>query len=627
MVGFTPNEKPRLAVALDGTLAAVVEPARVSVLELPGCAPFAEIGIDPEAGSCDVAWVGMPPRLLVLSRYAAHSTVHLLDPYGPRTIAEIRLESPMKLFGSIGGHALAVGALGAAVLTATESHLTPYQFPARAVPVAAGAAGTQFVVALTGAIEEWDPQARMPKRRLKLPRPAVITSLGGSERVVWTTTQGDPTRIDVIPLVNRGQPRAHDLPEPISQVAAHPRTDLLACIGADTGRLYVLDLDGRAGLRVVGPEGIDRVEAVALVAGRVTGVLAAQAKHRIAFVPLDGREPDAVPIAAAPAPKPAEPEPPPPKKKSTLFDDAPVETPTTVTLASPPVSEPIHIVPPAPEPEKPKGSLFKPAAPAPAAASHRPKPAVPVASGPSISERFSLWRERMRNAQPRTAEASGPVVVDRRPTWRDEAVTWYRAVAAGTAEREAPISLAVDQLLLRLELPPELQPALVLLYGAHLSGEGAAPVDVARVVNRDWSEALGRGELARRGIATYADSRVRLSRPIQRALDGLPPESGTLVGEPGTVSLLGPCAIVIPDPGALTNLADHALRFVGPVGSAILAAHTHADPREVLVEARAQGAVPMIRIGGPLDNIPEQPVILVAFSEHLADQLGVPRID
>src|SRR6185312_11223097 len=103
----------------------------------------------------------------------------------------------------------------------------------------------------------------------------------------------------------------------------------------------------------------------------------------------------------------------------------------------------------------------------------------------SISERFSVWRERMRNAQPRTAEASGPVIVDRRPTWRDEAVTWYRAVAAGTAERDAPISVAIDQLILRLELAPELHPAIVLLYGAHLAGDGAAPVDVARVLGRD----------------------------------------------------------------------------------------------------------------------------------------------
>ena len=243
----------------------------------------------------------MPPRLLVVSRYAAHSVVHLLDPYGPRTIAEIRLETPMKLFGTTGNHALVVGARGAAVLTASESHLTPYQFPARAVPVAAGAAGSQFVVALPSAIEEWDPAARMPKRRLKLPRPAVITALGGTERVVWMTTQHDRKRVDVVPLVNRGQPKTHDVPEPIAEVTAHPRVDLLACVGGDTGRLYIVDLDGRAGMRVVGPPGIDRVESAALVVGRMLGVLAAQANHPIALVSLDGREQlEAAPVSAPP---------------------------------------------------------------------------------------------------------------------------------------------------------------------------------------------------------------------------------------------------------------------------------------------------------------------------------------
>jgi hypothetical protein len=401
-VGFTPAERPRLAVAVDGMLAAIHEPARVTVVELPNLAPFAEIGIDREASACDVAWVGMPPRLLVLSRYEAYSRVHLLDPYGPRTIAEIRLESPMRLVGTIGGHALAVGEQGAAVLSASETHVTPYQFPARAVPVAAGAAGSQFVVALSGAIEEWDPASRMPKRRLRLPRPAAITALGGSDRVVWLTTKQDPARVDVIPIVNRGQPKAHDLPEPIAQVAAHPRTDLLACVGGDSGRLYVIDLDGRGGMRIVGPEGIARVEAAALVVGRTTGVLAAQAGHPLALVSLDGREP--------------------------------VETP------------------------------------APRAA-QQPRPGDPKPSKP---------------AMPR----------DRTSPWRDELVAWYRAFLDGSTARDAPRPPLIDQLVQRFELSAELQAALALLYAAHLAGEGAAPIDIARVLDGNWAEALGRGQLA-----------------------------------------------------------------------------------------------------------------------------------
>lgn len=605
-MGFTPAERPRLAVAVDGTLAAIHEPARITIVELPGIAPFAEIGIDPETVASDVAWIGMPPRLLVVSRYATHSVVHLIDPSGPRTVAEIRLESPMKLFGTTGSHALVVGARGAAVLTATDTHLTPYQFPARAVPIAAGAAANQFVVALPAGIEEWDPAARMPKRRLKLPRPSVITALGGTERVVWLTTQNDPTHIDVIPLVNRGQPKTHEVPEPIAQVTAHPRVDLLACVGAESGRLYILDLDGRSGMRVVGPPGIARVESAVLVVGRLLGVLAAQANHPVALVSLDGREqPDVAPVPAAP---PKEPESPP--TKSTLFDsdggeddDLPAETPTVVALRSPPEEAPA------------KPSLFRPASPV-APPPEKPAPAAVPSSNPSVStsERLSAWRERMLDTP---AGSGGQASGERRPTWRDRAASWYRAVAAGSAVREAPVSNAIAQLLVRLDIPAELQPALVLLYGAHLAGGSAAPVDIARALDRNWTEALGRGELARRGIARYEDSRVRLSRTIQRALDELPPETGTLVGEPGTVSLIGPCAVVAAANVSMTTLAE---RFLAAVGGAILVGDAS---EELLLEARARGAVPMARTRSVID----QAIIMVVDTEHAADQLGVPRID
>src|SRR5262245_53002797 len=297
---FAPVDLPRVSVSGDGSLAAVHEVSRITLLELPAGAPFAEIGADPDAVASEVAWVGTPPRLLVLSRYDAHSTAHLIDPFGPSTIAEIRLEATMRLVATVGGWALVVGSLGAAVLTAGDTYLSAYQFPARVVPVTAGPAANPFIVALASSLEEWDPQSRTPRRRMRLPRIAAITAVGGSERLVWMTTQQEPARIDVIPLVNRGQPKAHELPEPILRATGHPRSDLVACIGAESGRLYLVDLDGRTRLRVIDPEGIDRVDAASLVIGRMTGVLAAQARHPIAVVRLDGRE-DHDPTGAMPA--------------------------------------------------------------------------------------------------------------------------------------------------------------------------------------------------------------------------------------------------------------------------------------------------------------------------------------
>jgi hypothetical protein len=570
MSGFVPVDPPRLAVASDGTLAAVHEASRITIVELPGGDAFAEVGMDPEAAESELGWVGSPPRLVVLSRFASHSTLYLLDPHGPRTIAEIRLEAAMRLYATVGAHALAVGGGTTAILTATDTHLTPHQFPARSVPTAAGAAGTNFVVALAAAIEEWDPQSRLPKRRLRLSHPAAITALGGSDRVLWLTTQQDPTRIDAIPLVNRGQPKLHELPEPIARISGHPRSDYVACIGAETGQLYVIDLDGRVRRRTIACEGLDRVDAAAIVVGRVTGLLVAQAGKPIALVPLDDAEPRDKPATLPPVSGLGETQPistlsdPPPKGgagRSTLGEHAAAEPPTQVTLAS-------H----APEPSP----LVTPASLAP-----EPPPHV----RPAL-------------------------------TWRDDLVAWARAVTTGTT-RPAPSAPAVTTLATRLELA-ELADALALLYGLHLGGGSVAPVDLARVCG--WPEALGRGRLV--AVASFADSRVRLAPAVCRALDELPPRSGTLVGEPGAVALLGPCVVVAPE-GAM--LAPLAARCLAGAGGAILAGRPESEPAELASEARVYGAAPMMRVTD-LAWYGAEPVVLVVASDEAAEQLGVPRL-
>ncbi|MEO8840301.1 MAG: hypothetical protein ABI591_21530 [Kofleriaceae bacterium] len=619
-VGFTPAEKPRIAIAMDGTLAAIHEPTRVTIVDLPGCGAFAEVGIDPEAGSSEVAWVGAPPRLAVLSRYAAHSTVHLLDPHGPRTIAEIRLEAPMKLMASVGAHALAVGALGAAVLTASEHGLTPYQFPARAVPVAAGAAAGQFVVALAAAIEEWDPHSRMPKRRLKLPKPAVLTALGGSDRVVWMTSQHDPTRLDVFPLVNRGQPKFHELPEPIAQVASHPRSDLLACVGADHGRLYIVDLDGRSTLRTIGPERFDRVDACGLVLGRMIGVLAAQARRPLALIQLDGQEREVSVAVPQTLPREREADPVANKPSSSLYEP----DNTAVTLQSH-LAAALKSVPP-PEPDRPveKPSLFRATAPAPAPTTPRP-PAKAATPTVSLTERFASWRDRMRLAQPRAVDPVSHGPVDSRPPWRDELAIWARGVITGAIDRGSTLAHeSLEQIVQRFELSPQLYPGVALLYGAHLAGEpGVAPVDLARVLDRNWDEALGAGELAASLVAVFRDSRIRLAPAVLRALDGLPITTGVLVGQPGAVALLAACIVVAPDATALGVVAESTLPAAG---GAILAAHPHADPLELVIEARARGAVPMLRATA-VERLPTSTTaIFVIEDEALAEQLELPRL-
>jgi hypothetical protein len=275
-------------------------------------------------------------------------------------------------------------------------------------------------------------------------------------------------------------------------------------------------------------------------------------------------------------------------------------------------------------------SLFRHATSQPAA-----RPAAPAAARPatSASERFSAWRDLVRQNQPRAepiaaapplASAGLPAVrADPRQWWRDEVVAWSRAVIAGALEHNAPTPPAIEAVLARFDLAQQLQPVLVLLYGAHLCGErGAPPIDVARVLDRQWDEALGRGELATRGVARTLKSRVTLAPVILRVLDELPPVTGTLIGEPGTTALLGPCLAVAPGDEPLSQVAE---RCLPQVGGAILAAHGAPDRHELLFEARAYGAAPMLRPAA-LEAAPNVPAIFVLDDVELADRLGLPRL-
>jgi hypothetical protein len=290
MTAHVAAQRCRIVASPDGAHAAIVEPGRIVVVELERATQIGEVGVATAFEHTDVAWIGAPPRLLVLSRRTSNSTVHLIDLDGPRARAEIQIEGTMRIAATVGAHALVIGTGSAgstAILTAGDSHLTPYQFPGRSLPTAAGAAARQLVVAIAGAIEEWDPQQRTPRRRLRLPRQAQIAQIGGTERVVWLTTHQEPARIDVIAQVNRAQPKLHELPEPIAQVSSHPQRDLLACIGRDSGEIYLVDLDGRAPTRAIELDGLGRADAAALFVGPTTGVIAARAGQPLAVLRLD----------------------------------------------------------------------------------------------------------------------------------------------------------------------------------------------------------------------------------------------------------------------------------------------------------------------------------------------------
>ncbi len=703
---FVPATTPKLAVARDGAHAVIVDAGRAVAIRIADRETVCELAL----GDGEVGWIGAASRLLVVGATDAYTDVRLIDPFGAeraRRVAEIRLDGPMRLGGCNGSHALLLGIRGAAIVFSGQADgaITPYQFLARVIPQVVGIAGTQFVVALPGTIEEWDPASRMPKRRLRLPKVAAITSLGGSERVLWMTTAQDPHRLDVLPLVNRGQPKAHELPEPIAAVSGHPSTDCVICIGAETGRIYAIDLDGRSRPRVIALPGIDRAEAAALVVrGTALAVIAAQTSRPIAIVGIEGAREVETTAPSLPAIKKAFT---PVMRGSSLYEDteptrartvadalrrAPVpaeesfadldeatersvadrlrrqisaESPTARTITealrrdSPPADPPAARTitealrrqseppenrsmgapagaPPSSIEEARRDALppFRPA--------HRVQPTTPIAEqqllpGDDLEQSFSVDTELVLPRQPTTTAWSegaselmaklaslrtnrdGAPDAPLRSSWRDDAGAWARAVASGTFDRAAPTCAPIETLLARFELPETLLPALVLLYGSHLAGmQGAAPMDVAKVLGRRWDEALGRGKLAGLALATYTDSRVRLAPAIQRVLDELPPK-GELVGEPGVVGLLGPTVLVSREPIRVLGV-----RIVEQLGGAVLLG-SYVDAVELALEARALGAIAVGQVD--LATIPHHPILIVVGDEAAAEQIDLPRFE
>ncbi len=247
---------------------------------------------------------------------------------------------------------------------------------------------------------------------------------------------------------------------------------------------------------------------------------------------------------------------------------------------------------------------------------------IPFSVADERTDHVQSFRERVEHPRARTAEPVATLCPDAASSWREDLIGWAGSIEAGDGA-DLP-STPVDTLALRYDLSSNVVRSLAWLYAQHLRGlDGAAPVDLARLAGGDWSEALGRGELADKSLATYRDSRVRLVGAVLRVLDDRQPRTGTLVGTPGPVSLLGPCAIVASGP--LTIVAE---AFVPSIGGAIFAAHPDADLVELATEARGYGAAPMWRVRTEqLGRVPvDQPIILVADDDITADLLGVPRL-
>jgi len=458
----------RLLIAPDGSQLARVVGDHIDLINGATLTADAEVGIDPTASESDVALCGAPLRLVVIARHDGTTRIHAVDPRGPTATGELTIKASMRMVAAAGDHLWLTGPSGSAVLDVVRKELVLWPLPLRTPVHGAGAfAGSRFVVSTAGMLEEWDPLTRAPVRRFRLGRPSPARWVGGGARQVWMVAANEPDRIDVIPLVNHGQPPRVEVPEPIARIATEPTGEQLIVVG-ESGTAWIVDLSGRAPVTPI--EGVVVDDAGWF--GGLTTVAIARRGGGVELVPLAGRVPEGQP---PPRPRAAAP--------------APTSAPAGPSVASDAVPTPVV-----------------------------------AASDPNVADR--------------RPEASGPTFVapPSPPGWRDHVAAWARAVSSGTSSDAPTLEPGLlSAVATRFALTDELADALTLLYGAHLCGQdGVAVIELAAIVRRRWDEALGRGALAKSGVARWRRGRARLARPVADVLDEQPPRLGALVASEAT---------------------------------------------------------------------------------------------
>ena len=174
--------------------------------------------------------------------------------------------------------------------------------------------------------------------------------------------------------------------------------------------------------------------------------------------------------------------------------------------------------------------------------------------------------------------------------------------------------------------------AIVYLYGSYLHGEpGISRVALARVLDGNWLEALGQGELARRGVADFSSHVVGLTPAVVRFLDERAPHGILARGSVDEALAAGePHALVVD--GAVwadaSALAQHAAAAFGGTWLAIAdGAMGAAAVGAAALDARLAGAGLIVAIADAATARHvagfEQLAIVAVVDASLATTLGL----
>jgi hypothetical protein len=550
----------RLITTSDGRLAALIQPHRIVVVALPALEIVAEPPmVVAEPDEVDFLPDGQLVTVVDGRLFVYRDRWRPLTGYGRRPGARMLLTVEQAVITTTGATTMITEVGDGGAITRG----VPVRGPVRS---AHRLADGRVAFVLDDALDAWDVRALSPARRVRLRRASEAIQIGGTTARMWCV-QGERARwIDVLP---QGSSSFRiGIGEEIARASGCADGARVAIIHGPGGRAAVLGVDAVAedpepeGLVLLAPLAVDPpIEDLAWIG--TSDVIVACNRELVLQL---------APTAAAPAP------------------------------ASPPVD-----APPAGDPhteDRPRGSDGDRA---------------------SAHDRLRAWKQRI-GAERASAEAQPPSSYEPQPTraaddWRRELVAAVRRRIAGGGDAPLDVPPLLAAVAQRLDLWGQV---LALTYGAYLAGiDGVPPVEVGRVEDIDWAEALGGGRLAATGALRWSRSRVRLAPELRAAFDELPPLHGAVVEGPPV--LPHACAVVAVGP----DLAELAARVAPTVGSILVPSLAGLRrPERVVLEAMVRDLAPILPwavVAGRLCTPPARGVIVVAAAADAAD-LGLPVV-
>jgi hypothetical protein len=428
--------------------------------------------------------------------------------------------------------------------------------------IATGLERDHVLFGLPRRLEVWDATLGRPARRLALQLPPPPRRVGAAAGHIWAFQPGGE---DVyVYRLSDGRPFHHRVGARIDDVVAHPASPLvvlvtpgglvrLSCFAhslalidgapAEPGAALALAVAGEeVALAGLGGDGVPwrlvlggRARAAAApdsTAGESEPGATAAAESDPALTALSTGAPSFArgPSFAARAPSGPAPAP----SFAARAPSGPAPAPSGPAPAPPFTGRAPSFAARAPSGPAPAPSFTAraPSAPPPAAPAPAPAPsfAARAPSGAMTAPTLTA-AEKLRAMRSGPAEP-GPAAQPAPGTWRDALAAWADDLARGdgAALPDPPDDSEIAALADQLALGAAARRALVALYAHYLVGRPAVPLAQLARAAGDWTESLGRGELAALALVRRARGAIALRAGASAWLDGAPPCAVRIVG-------------------------------------------------------------------------------------------------